>query len=579
MNNQEHLNNLRHSTAHLLAAAVLRLWPDTKITIGPAIENGFYYDFDFTNPISDTDLPKIEKKMADTIKEWDSFTHREVTEKEARELYKDNHYKLELVEDIVSKGEKITLYKAGRFEDLCRGGHSETPNKDIGAFKLLSVAGAYWRGTEKNKMLTRIYGTAFPTQQELDAHLELLEEAKKRDHKKLGRELDLFIFSPLVGGGLALWTPKGTILRNELDSFVQSIRSKYGYQRVTIPHITKKDLYETSGHWDKFSDELFNIKTREGDLFAMKPMNCPHHTQLYSYKMRSYRELPIRFSETTMCYRDEQSGELSGLSRLRAFTQDDAHVFLRTSQIESEFLQTWDIVDEFYQSFGFKLKVRLSLHDPKEMNKYLGDEKTWHKAENQLREVVKKRNVETYEGIGDAAMYGPKLDFVTNDALGREWQVATIQLDLNQPKRFGLTCINEEGKAEEIVMMHCAVMGSIERFASILIEHYAGAFPTWLAPVQVSLLPIADRHQEYAEEIAEIMRKEGIRVEVDSRQETLQSKIRDATLQKVPFMGIIGDKEVQSRSLSVRLRTGEDQGQLEFTRFLQKVKENIGKKT
>ena len=578
MNNIEKLSHIRHSTAHLLAAAVLRLWPDTKITIGPAIETGFYYDFEFSTPISENDFPKIEKKMIDTLKDWEGFAHREVSVDEANEIYKDNPYKRELIAEIVAKGEKITLYKAGYFEDLCRGGHSENPREDIGAFKLLSLAGAYWRGSEKNKMLSRIYGTAFSTQKELDEYLQMLEEAKKRDHKKLGKELDLFIFSPLVGGGLALWTPRGTILRDELDNFVWSIRKKYGYQKVSIPHITKKDLYETSGHWEKFSDELFNIKTREGDLFAMKPMNCPHHTQLYGYKNRSYRELPLRFSETTMCYRDEQSGELSGLSRLRAFTQDDAHVFLRKSHIESEFLQTWDIVDEFYKSFGFDLRVRLSLHDPEHPEKYLGDQKVWKDAEDQLRNVVKMRNVEAFEGVGEAAMYGPKLDFITKDALGREWQVATIQLDLNQPKRFGLVCTNEEGKEEEIVMMHCAVMGSIERFTSILIEHFAGLFPVWLSPIQITLLPIADRHADFAHEIAEELKKSNVRVEVNSRAETLQNKIREATLQKVPYLGIIGDREVQSRGVSVRLRNGEDQGVLNLSDLISRLVTDIDKK-
>jgi threonyl-tRNA synthetase len=578
MNNQEKLNNLRHSTAHLLAAAVLDLYPGTKLTIGPTIESGFYYDFEFVNSISEEDFPKIEQKMTEILKIWDGFSKREVSEKEAKEFYKDNPYKRELVDEIVQKNEPITFYKVGDFEDLCRGGHAEDPKNDIGAFKLLSLAGAYWRGSEKNTMLTRIYGTAFPTQKELDDHLLMLEEAKKRDHKKLGKELDLFIFSPLVGGGLALWTPKGTILRQELDNFIWSIRRKYGYERVTIPHITKKDLYEVSGHWEKFSDELFKIETREGDLFAMKPMNCPHHTQLYAYKPRSYKELPIRFSETTMCYRDEQSGELSGLSRLRAFTQDDAHVFLRKSHIQDEFLRTWDIVDEFYSAFGFDLKVRLSLHDPEQMEKYLGDSEVWKNAEDQLRAVVTKRKVEAYEGIGEAAMYGPKLDFITRDALGREWQVATIQLDLNQPKRFGLVCINEEGKEEDIVMMHCAVMGSIERFTSILIEHYAGAFPLWLSPVQVQLLPIADRHTDFAEKTAEEMRKHGIRVEVNHKAETLQGKIRDAALQKVPYLGIIGDKEIEAEAVSVRVRGGTDEGQTKISEFLQRIEKEIDKK-
>jgi threonyl-tRNA synthetase len=578
MNNTDQLQNIRHSAAHLLAAAVMDLYPGTKLTIGPAIENGFYYDFEFKTPISEEEFPKIEQKMHEILKTWDGFTHREVSADETKAFYKDNQYKQELVDEIVEKGETITFYKVGDFEDLCRGGHSEDPKKDIGAFKLLSLAGAYWRGSEKNTMLTRIYGTAFPTKPELADHLTMLEEAKKRDHKKLGKELDLFIFSPLVGGGLALWTPKGTVLRQELDNFIWTIRRKYGYERVTIPHITKKDLYETSGHWEKFSDELFKIETREGDHFAMKPMNCPHHTQLYDYKPRSYKELPIRFSETTMCYRDEQSGELSGLSRLRAFTQDDAHVFLRKAQIQDEFLRTWDIVDEFYNAFGFDLRVRLSLHDPEHMEKYLGDEALWEHAEEQLRAVVKKRNVEAYEGIGEAAMYGPKLDFITKDALGREWQVATIQLDLNQPKRFGLVCTNEEGKEEDIVMMHCAVMGSIERFTSILIEHFAGIFPLWLAPVQIELLPIADRHNEFAEKTAETLRDAGIRVTVNNKAGTLQGKIRDAALQKVPYLGIIGDKEIESDAVSVRLRSGEDQGQLKISDFLKRIKEEIDKK-
>lgn len=578
MNSSDQLHNLRHSAAHLLAAAVLRLWPDTKLTIGPAIENGFYYDFDFTHPISESDLEKIEKMMAKTLPDWHEFTHREVTPDEAREIYKDNPYKLELIEEIVAKNKPITLYKAGRFEDLCRGGHSENPAHDIGAFKLLSMAGAYWRGDEKKPMLTRIYGTVFPTQQELDEHLTMLEEAKKRDHKKLGKELDLFVFSPLVGGGLPLWTPRGTIIREELNDFIWSLRKKKGYQRVAIPHITKKDLYETSGHWDKFSEELFKIQTREGDLFAMKPMNCPHHTQIYASHPRSYRDLPIRYTETTMVYRDEQSGELSGLSRVRSITQDDAHVFLRKSHIQEEFLRTWDIVDEFYSAFGFSLRVRLSLHDPEHMEKYLGDKAVWDDAENQLREVVKTRGIEAYEGIGEAAMYGPKLDFMTYDALGREWQVATIQLDLNQPQRFGLTCVNEEGQAEQIVMMHCAVMGSIERFTSILIEHFAGAFPLWLAPVQIELLPIADRHAEYAEKAAEELREKGIRVEVNNKTGTLQGKIRDAALQKVPYLGIIGDKEIEENAVSLRVRGGEDQVKLSLTELLQRLVNEIDKK-
>jgi threonyl-tRNA synthetase len=586
MDNQEKLSNLRHSTAHLLAAAILELYPDTKRAIGPAIETGFYYDFDFSKPITEDDFTKIEQRMHEILKTWDGFERKEISNKVALKQFNNEPYKLELIEEFSKAGDKLTIYRSGSYEDLCRGGHSENPKVEIGAFKLLSIAGAYWRGSEKNKMLTRVYGTAFPTKKELDDYLLMLEEAKKRDHRKLGKELDLFIFSPLVGGGLPLWTPKGTIVREELDDYIWSLRKKIGYQKVTIPHITKKDLYEKSGHWEKFINELFKIETREGDWFALKPMNCPHHIQIFANKPHSYRELPIRYCETTMCYRDEQTGELNGLSRVRAFTQDDAHVFLRKSQIENEFLKTWDIIDQFYGAFGFKMRVRLSLHDPLQMKNYLGDEKTWEIAEDQLRKVVKIRGSEVFEAVGEAAMYGPKLDFMTSDALGREWQVATIQLDLNMPRRFELNCINEEGIKEDIVMMHCAVMGSIERFTSILIEHLAGAFPLWLAPVQIELLPIADRHIEYAEKIYNQLNKLNIRVNLNTDKATLQAKIRNATLQKVPFMGIIGDRESANSKepmanwlISIRTREGADLGQKNVKLFIDEIKEKIDQKT
>lgn len=579
MNNHEELNNLRHSTAHLLAAAVMEIWPDAKRTIGPAIENGFYFDFDFGDiKVTENDFPKIEQKMHELLKGWTSFERHELTAVDAKKEYPDNPYKHELIDEFTKNGEKVSFYKSGDYWDLCKGGHISNPSKEIGAFKLLSVAGAYWRGDEKNRMLTRIYGTAFPTKPELDAYIKMLEEAKKRDHKKLGKELDLFVFSPLVGGGLPLWTPRGTIIREELDNFIWKLRKKRGYMKVVIPHITKKDLYETSGHWAKFANELFKIQTREGDWFAMKPMNCPHHTQIYNSKPRSYRELPIRYSETTMVYRDEQSGELSGLSRVRAITQDDAHVFLRKSQIQDEFLLTWDIIDDFYKSFGFDLKVRISLHDPENMDMYLGDEAIWKDAETQIKNVAEIRKANTYEAIGEAAMYGPKLDFMTHDAIGREWQVATIQLDLNMPKRFGLICTNEEGKQEDIVMMHCAVMGSLERFISVLIEHFAGALPLWLSPVQFEILPITDRHVEYAEAVYNQMRDAGIRVSINNEKATLQAKIRNATLQKVPFMGIIGDKEIANNAISVRARDGKDAGQKKISDFIQELTEQIDKK-
>lgn len=578
--NQPDINALRHSCAHLLAAAVKKLWPGTNNAIGPSIENGFYQDFDFgEHNISETDLPNIEKKMQEILATWGHFEEKEVTVDQARIDFADNPYKLELIEEFAIEGKKITENDPGGFLDLCKGGHSENPQKDLRFFKLLSLAGAYWRGSEKNKMLTRIYGTAFSTKDELDNHLKMLSEAKKRDHKILGVVLDLFTFSPLVGSGLPLWTPKGTLVRNLLDEYVWQLRQKRGYQKVEIPHITKRDLYEKSGHWEKFKDDLFKITTREGHEFAMKPMNCPHHTQIYARKAWSYRELPQRYANTTTCYRDEQSGELSGLSRVRAFAQDDAHVFCRMSQVKEEFVKIWDIVHEFYPTFGFELRVRLSTHDPKTPEKYLGDEKRWADAENLLKDIAIEKKSDFYIGVGEAAFYGPKLDFMAFDSLGREWQVATIQLDMNMPERFDLTVTNEKGESERIVMIHAAIMGSIERFLSILIEHTSGNLPLWLSPTQVVILPLSDRHIERAKLIANSLQSNGIRIELDDSNETLGKKIRLHTLQKTPYLVIIGDKESQSATekptISVRKADGEDLGMLDLSDFIITLKDQI----
>ncbi len=578
------LNNLRHSTAHLLAAAVLRLWPDTKLTIGPAIENGFYYDLDFSTPISEEDLPKIEKMMAKTLPEWDKFTHREVTEKEAREIFKNNPYKLELIDEIVKKREKITLYKTGHFEDLCRGGHSENPAKDIGAFKLLSVAGAYWRGSEKNKMLTRIYGTSFPTQKELDDYLFMIEEAKKRDHRKLGQDLDLFTFSELVGKGLPLFTPKGTILRELLNNFSQELRLKKGYQKVFIPHITKKELYETSGHWAKFGNELFLVTSQEtDDKMVMKPMNCPHHQQIYASKPRSYKDLPIKYMETTTIYRDEKAGELLGLSRVRSVTQDDSHTFCTPEQIYEIYQDLIEVTKDFYQTLGMKFKARLSFRDPSTPEKYLGETDLWEKAQNIILEIAQKNKLDYYEAPGEAAFYGPKIDFMVMDALGREWQLATPQLDFVQPKRFGLTYIDSHGQEQTPVMIHFALMGSIERFLSVYIEHTAGLFPTWLAPLQVAVLPVSDKVNDFAKKVSQEFKNAGIREETDFSNQTLGAKIRSYTLQKVPFLCIIGEKEVEKSSsdnlfVSVRSREGKDLGTLDLQDFLETIKKAIEKR-
>ena len=568
----QNIEHVRHSLAHLLAAAVMKLYPDAKRTIGPAIDTGFYYDFEFSSPLSDEDLPAIEKEMKNILPSWSEFSHKEVTAAEAREFFHDNAYKLELIEEIVAKGEKITLYTSGDFTDLCRGGHVEHPSRiDSNSFKLDKLAGAYWRGDEKNNQLTRIYALAFPSKKELDAFIVMREEAKKRDHKILGPALDLFTFSDLVGPGLPLWTPRGTLVRNLLDDFVWSLRAKHGYVKVEIPHITKKALYEKSGHWEKYQNDLFHITTREGHEFAMKPMNCPHHTQIYARRQHSYRELPQRYANTTTCYRDEQTGELSGLSRVRAFAQDDAHVFCRMDQVKEEFLKIWDVIHQFYGAFGFELQARFSRHDPEHMEKYLGEPAQWNAAEAMLSDILKEKSVDAIDGLGEAAFYGPKLDFLAKDSLGREWQVATIQLDMNMPERFDLTCINEKGEKERIVMIHAAIMGSIERFLSIAIEHYAGAFPLWLSPVQISVLPISEKHIEHASSIVEQLRAAGLRVELNSDNETIGKKIRASETSKIPYAVILGDKDIDAGVISVRKRGGEDLGQLKLEEFIEQL--------
>lgn len=556
---QSNLSNVRHSLAHLLAAAVMELYPTTKRTIGPAIDNGFYFDFDFKTPITEEELPKIEKKMRQLLPSWHEFTRHELSAADAKKEYPDNEFKHELIDEFSENGKKeVSFYKSGDYWDLCKGGHVDnmkTVKQD--SFKLSHIAGAYWKGDSKNKMLTRIYGLAFDTRKDLDDYVTMIEEAKKRDHRKIGQELDLFVFSDLVGPGLPLFTPRGAVLRRQLDNFVQELRDEYDYEEVSIPHITKKDAYIASGHWKKFEHELFRIKTREGHEFAMKPMNCPHHTQIYAAKARSYRELPVRYRETTTCYRDEQTGELNGLSRVRAFTQDDAHVFCRTSQIEEEALKIWDIVDRFYGAFGFELKVRFSSHDPERMEAYSGSEEKWRSSEEQLLKIVKQKVGDNYvDGVGDAAFYGPKIDFMAKDAIGREHQVATIQLDFNQPEGFDLTCVNEEGHQERIVMIHAAIMGSIDRFLSVYIEHTAGKFPIWLAPEQIRFATLNQDASvvAFAEELAQKGKELGLRTSVDNASESVGKKIRAAELMKVPYTVVIGPKEVETRELIARIR-------------------------
>ena len=572
---KEKLQHQRHTLAHLLAAAILELYPDTKTTIGPAIEDGFYYDFEFPAQIGDKDLEKIEKKMKELLKNWTIFSHEEKTSEQAKEYFKNNTYKLELINEISERKEKITFYTCGGFTDLCRGGHLENPAQEISpdSFELDRVAGAYWRGDEKNKMLTRIYGLAFETKEELEAYIVQREEARKRDHKKLGKELDLFTFSELVGAGLPLFTPKGTKVRDLLDGFVWELRQKVGYERVDIPHITKKELYETSGHWDKFKDDLFRINTREDHEFAMKPMNCPHHTQIYNRRQWSYKELPQKYASTTKVYRDEQTGELGGLSRVRSITQDDAHVFCRLKDAGTEMEKIYNIVKTFYGSFGFTLKPRLSMHDPKNMEAYLGTEEVWQNSENALRQIILKNGETPIEAVGEAAFYGPKIDFLAKDAIGRDHQVATIQLDMNMPERFDLYCINEKGEQERIVMIHAAIMGSIERFLSVLIEHTAGAFPTWLSPVQVSIVPVRENHNEKAKETFDELIKYNVRVEMKDENDSLGKRINQAKAQKTPYVIVLGDKEVSSGNLTVEGRSEKIEITLE--NFISKLEEEI----
>ena len=570
------LTTMRHSTAHLMAAAVQKLYPTAKFGVGPVVENGFYYDIDLPERIGPQELKKIEAVMRDLAKERILYERQDISLNDAKDLFMTlrQPYKVELLTDleihsttvaaeiygnqtenhehIDKEVNTVSVYKTGDFLDLCRGPHVAT-TKDLGVFTLTSVAGAYWRGSEGNPQMQRIYGVAFATQAELDAYLAQRAEAENRDHRKLGADLDLFVFSDLVGAGLPLFTPRGTIIRDELENFIQSLQMLYGYQRVCIPHITKKELYETSGHWQKFKNELFRITTREGHEFAMKPMNCPHHTQIFASRRRSYRELPVRYAEVTMVYRDEQSGELSGLSRVRMITQDDAHVFCRMAQIEQEVMAVWDIVDQFYKPFHMPLKVRFSRHDPKRFDRYLGTKQIWEKAETHLRSLLEKRGTrEVIDGIGEAAMYGPKIDFIAKDSLGREWQLATIQLDFNLPERFNLTCVNENGEDERVVMIHRAILGSFERFLAILIEHYAGAFPAWLAPVQVVILPVRTDNDPHAFAFAEELKKHDIRVAVDDANTTIGNKIRKAMTDKIPYQLVFGDKEINSQELMIR---------------------------
>ncbi|MFP4539696.1 MAG: threonine--tRNA ligase [Candidatus Paceibacterota bacterium] len=562
MSKNEKITDQRHTLSHVLAAAVLELFPEAKTAMGPATDNGFYYDFDFgEEKIREEDLRKIEKKMKEILPTFGTPQEKKMNEKEAREYFKDNPYKLELIDELTEAGESLTFYASEKFTDLCKGGHvSDIKDISPDSFVLSHIAGAYWRGDENNKMLTRIYGLAFSDKKELDEYLDFLEKAKERDHRKIGKEMDLFTFSDAIGPGLPLWTPRGTAMRDALLKKLQDIQKKYGFEHVTIPHITKPTLYEKSGHAQKFGEELLKVKSKSGD-FVLKPMNCPHHTQIFASSAKSYRDLPARYSEVTMVYRDEQKGELLGLSRVLSITQDDAHVFCTPEQVKDEITKIVYIVQEFYTALGLyekdNFRVFLSTDDPKEPEKYIGSKEEWDKAKKILEEVAKEEDLPYSIEIGEAAFYGPKLDFMFKDAIGREWQLATVQLDFSMPKRFELEYTDKDGKKKTPVMIHRAVAGSLERFFSVLIEHFAGFFPFWLAPVQMKVISIGGDHKEYAQEIHNLMSEKGYRVELDNSDENLSKKIRNAKKEKVPFLLVVGNNEMKNNTVTLEGREGK----------------------
>jgi threonyl-tRNA synthetase len=565
------LRPLRHSASHIMAQAVLELFPDAKLGIGPAIDDGFYYDFDLPRALTPEDLPVIESRMRESIENKAAFVHRELSVEEALKLFAAQPYKLELVQAI-ARGElgthgeaeghpsdTVSIYSHNGFTDLCAGPHvADTGKVPLDGFRLTNIAGAYWRGDEKRPQLQRIYGTAWESKEQLDDYLWKLEEAKKRDHRKLGRELGLFYFSDDVGPGLPLFAPKGELLRYLLESYVRETQTKYGYQHVWTGHLVKEELYKKSGHYDNYIDSMFPPMQGEEMVLRLKPMNCPSHMTLYKEMGRhSYRELPLRFAEFCTLYRYEKRGELTGLTRVGALTQDDCHIFCTEEQIESEFTLALNLVREILGTYDFRAyKVRLSLRGGQ--GKYVQDDEKWTKATQALKSALDANQVEYFVAEGEAAFYGPKADFLAKDVIGREWQLSTLQVDFIQPARLGLEYVGEDGLGKTPVMLHRAVMGSTERFLAVIIEHYAGAFPLWLAPVQAEIIPIADRHFGYARQVEKKLQASGLRVQVDERSERMNAKIRDAQLMKIPYMLVVGDKEAASNAVAVRLRTGED---------------------
>lgn len=567
-----------HSSAHLMAEALQELYPGIKFGIGPAIENGFYYDVDPGEAvIKEADLQLIENKMTELAARKEAIVRTDISKAEALKLFgeKGDEYKTELISDLADG--TITLYSQGKFTDLCRGPHLAHTG-EIKAIKMLSVAGAYWRGDEKRKMMTRIYGISFPKRKMLDEYLVLLEEAKKRDHRKIGRELELFMFSDTVGKGLPMWLPNGTALRLRLEDFLKKIQRKYEYQQVMTPHIGNKLLYVTSGHYAKYGKDSFQpIHTpEEGEEYLLKPMNCPHHCEIYKYKPRSYKDLPVRLAEFGTVYRYEQSGELHGLTRVRSFTQDDAHIFCRPDQVKNEFLKVMDIINIIFKALAFtKVEVQISLRDPNNNEKYIGSDENWEKAEQSIIEACQEKGLQAKVVLGEAAFYGPKLDFMVRDAIGRKWQLGTIQVDYNLPERFELEYTGEDNQKHRPVMIHRAPFGSMERFVAVLIEHTAGKFPLWLTPEQAVILPISEKFNDYAREIAKSLDAQDIRVSVDDRNEKIGRKIRDNELKRIPYMLIVGEKEAENGEVSVRKQGDGDKGAMKADAFSEMVNNEV----
>ncbi len=567
-----------HSSSHLMAEALQELYPGIKFGIGPAIDNGFYYDVDLGDKqIAESDLKQIEDKMIALAKEKQSFVRQDISKKEALEVYKakGDQYKCELIEAL--EDGTITFYTTGRFTDLCRGPHLRDTSV-IKAIKLTSIAGAYWRGDEKNKMLTRIYGITFPKKSMLDEYLVMLEEAKKRDHRKLGKEMELFAFSSRVGQGLPLWLPKGAILRERLEMFLKKVQKKYGYQQVISPHIGQKELYVTSGHYAKYGKDSFQpIHTpAEGEEFLLKPMNCPHHCEIYKVKPRSYKDLPLRYAEFGTVYRYEQSGELHGLTRVRGFTQDDAHIFCRPDQLKDEFCKVIDIVLYIFKTLNFnEFTAQVSLRDPNNTEKYIGSDENWHKAESAIIEAAELKGLKTVVETGEAAFYGPKLDFMVKDAIGRKWQLGTIQVDYNLPERFELEYIGSDDQKHRPIMIHRAPFGSMERFVAVLLEHSGGKFPLWLTPEQCVILPISEKYNDYAKKVCELLNNSDIRASIDDRNETIGKKIRENELKRIPFLLIVGENEAVAEKVSVRRQGQGDQGQMTIDQFAQLVNDEV----